>query len=156
MWYLSNSQDVVSNSHVCSGAYCGFQHSPSVTEILLHFPVSLSAVVSLIQTTVAAPLALAVTEWENIRHVIGKNCSLCHQSICHSCQCSFGYQTLHFSAGCMDVPFLQWNTSEKASKFCRDPITLNKEKELIYVDALHGDHCSGKQKAMSMRWFTVR
>lgn len=39
MWYLSNSQDVVSNSHVCSGAYCGFQHSPSVTEILLHFPV---------------------------------------------------------------------------------------------------------------------
>lgn len=112
---------------------------------------SLSAVVSLIQTTVAAPLALAVTERENIRHVIGKNCSLCHQSICHSCQCSFGYQTLHFSAGCMDVPFLQWNTSEKASKFCRDPITLNKEKELIYVDALHGDHCSGKQKAMSMR-----
>ena len=111
---------------------------------------SLSAVVSLIQTTVAAPLALAVTEQENIRHVIGKNCSLCHQSICHSCQYSFGYQTLHFSAGCMDVPFLQWNTSEKASKFCRDPITLNKEKELIYTDAVHGAHCSGKQKAMSM------
>lgn len=39
MWYLSNSQDVISNSHGCSGAYCGFQHSPSVTEILARFPV---------------------------------------------------------------------------------------------------------------------
>lgn len=51
----------------------------------------------------------------------------------------------------MAVPLLQWNTSEKASKFCKDPITLNREKELIYMDAMHGDCCSGKQKAVSMK-----
>lgn len=44
------------------------------------------------------------------------------------------YHTRHFPAGCMAVPFLQWNTSEKASKFCKEPITLNKEKGLIYME----------------------
>lgn len=50
---------------------------------------SSSAIVSLILTTVAAPLALAVTEWENSRHIIGKNCLLCHQSMRHSHPWSF-------------------------------------------------------------------
>lgn len=45
-----------------------------------------------------------------------------------------GYHTRHFPAGCMAVPFSQWNTSEKASKFCNEPITLNKEKGLIYLE----------------------
>lgn len=45
-----------------------------------------------------------------------------------------GYHTRHFPAGCMAVPFLQWNTSEKASKFCNEPITLDKEKGLTYME----------------------
>lgn len=45
-----------------------------------------SAGASLILTAAAAPLALAVTEWENIRHITGKNRLLCHQSTCHSHQ----------------------------------------------------------------------
>lgn len=58
----------------------------------------------------------------------------CHEllvvsPVCHPC-----YHTRHFPAGCIAVPFLQWNTSEKASKFCSEPITLNKEKGLIDVE----------------------
>lgn len=59
----------------------------------------------------------------------------CHELFVVSPECLIlAYHTRHFPAGCMAVPFLQWNTSEKASKFCKEPITLNKEKGLIYME----------------------
>lgn len=147
MQYLNNSQDVIWNSLVCSGAYPGFQHRPSRTEMPLRSPVEpqeLQRCSSSSLAAVAAALALAVTAWENIRHVVGEDCCVTRVRVSLA-SVLFGYHTLHFSAGCMAVPFLQWNTSENASKFCKDPITLNKEKELIYMDTVHGDWCSGKQ-----------
>lgn len=144
MQYLYNSQDVIetvisvlehamasSTAYQSLGYLCASQWDCK----------SSRTVVSWILTTVAAPWALAVTEGENIRHIT----CLCHRArvILTSV---FGYQTLHFSGGCMAVPFLQWNTSENASKFCKDPITLHKEKELIYMDTGHGDCCFENRK----------
>lgn len=92
----------------------------------------LRAVLSFLRSqTAVAPLALAVTAWENTRHVTGKKVCCVTRARLILTSVLFGYHTLHFSAGCMAVPFLQWNTSENASKFCNDPITLNKEKNLF-------------------------
>lgn len=85
MWYLNNSQDVIGNSHFSPGVYCHSQCSPAVNA---EKPACIPAEprkpdsrgLFKILTTVAAPLTLAVTEQENIRHIIGENCSVCSQT----------------------------------------------------------------------------
>lgn len=152
MRYLNNSQDVIWNSHFCSGAHCSFQHSPSVTEIPVYFPVELQELEchSFLDSHYSSCTISLGCDWmgEQQAHHWQELFVVSPEYASFSPVFFFGYHTLHFSAGCMAVPFLQWNTSENASKFCKDPITLNKEKELIYLDTVHGERCSGKQKAI--------
>lgn len=139
--------------------HCGFQHSPSVTEILSRFPVE--------------PWELECCSFLDSNYsscTIGLGCDWTGKHQARHWQKLFTVSLEYLSF----LPVFLWLPN--SAFFCRmhgcafftvehlwegfEVLQRSHHPEqregIIYVDALHGDHCSGKQKAMSMRWFTVR